>query len=182
MSIDSLRLHGASIAATAELARRVTARVAIADMATIPPGAAWCWLVSRRVSGQMALPSRKRAGRNHRQTKSARVTAVLIALAARTGSANRAASCLSSEAVSLTPITVQNFLFSSYLRSMLSAYLDMHVLSTWLGSKLSGFSNAMPQFLAQLPLMLCNQLAMGQQAGVLAHPSCHGSRHHCTIL
>ncbi len=77
----------------AELARRVTARVAMADMATMPPGAALCWVVSRRVSGHRVLLSTRRAGLPQSQKRSARVTAVLIALAALTGSAVRTASC-----------------------------------------------------------------------------------------
>lgn len=87
-------LHGASTAAIAELARLAIASMAMVDMATIPPGAAACWLVSTRVIGHRALPSRNSAGRPHSQKTSAREAAVLVARAARTGSDDSTSSLL----------------------------------------------------------------------------------------
>ena len=86
--------QGASVAATAELAQRVTASIATADMAATPPGAAACWLVSSGASGQMALLSTKSAGRPHSQNRSARLTAVLTALAPLTRSDDSTAACM----------------------------------------------------------------------------------------
>lgn len=96
-------LHGASTAAIAELARLAIASMAMVDMATIPPGAAACWLVSTRVIGHRALPSRNSAGRPHSQKTSAREAAVLVARAARTGSDDSTSSCLHTQQLRMMP-------------------------------------------------------------------------------
>ena len=96
-------LHGASTAAIAELARLAIVSVAMVDMATIPPGAAACWLVSMRVIGHRALPSRNSAGRPHSQKTSAREAAVLIARAARTGRDDSTSSCFYTQQLRMMP-------------------------------------------------------------------------------
>ena len=93
--------QGASVAATAELAQRVTASIATADMAATPPGAAACRLVSSGVNGQMALLSTKSAGRPHSQNRSARLTAVLTALAPLTRNDDSTAACMPERTLSL---------------------------------------------------------------------------------